>query len=112
MPFSHPLYLETRHELHRPLKDMLFDIEHLANIGEIAKLPGFEDVGLETAQAVLEECARFNQDVVAPLNIAGDRDPSSFKGGEVTTTPMPTRASRTRPSTNSWCRWSRATAPR
>ncbi|MDQ0012251.1 alkylation response protein AidB-like acyl-CoA dehydrogenase [Variovorax boronicumulans] len=70
-----------------PLKDMLFDIEHLANIGEIAKLPGFEDAGLETAQAVLEECARFNQDVVAPLNIEGDRNPSSFRGGEVTTTP-------------------------
>ncbi len=70
-----------------PLKDMLFDIEHLANIGEIAKLPGFEDAGLETAQAVLEECARFNQDVVAPLNVEGDRNPSSFKGGEVATTP-------------------------
>ena len=27
-------------------------------------------------------------------------------------TPTPTRASRTRPSTSSWCRWSRATAPR
>ncbi|MGJ7566414.1 acyl-CoA dehydrogenase [Variovorax sp. GB1R11] len=70
-----------------PLKDMLFDIEHLANIGEIAKLPGFEDAGFETAQAVLEECARFNQDVVAPLNIDGDRNPSSFKDGVVTTTP-------------------------
>ena len=70
-----------------PLKDMLFDIEHLANIGEIAKLPGFEDAGLETAQAVLEECARFNQDVIAPLNVAGDRNPSSFKDGAVTTTP-------------------------
>jgi hypothetical protein len=70
-----------------PLKDMLFDIEHLANIGEIARLPGFEDAGLETAQAVLEECARFNQDVVAPLNVAGDRNPSSFKDGQVATTP-------------------------
>ena len=68
-----------------PLKDMLFDIEHLANIGEIAKLPGFEEAGLDTAQAVLEECARFNQDVVAPLNVEGDRNPSSFKDGEVTT---------------------------
>ena len=29
-----------------------------------------------------------------------------------TTIPTPRRASRTRPSTNSWCRWSRATAPR
>ncbi|XXQ55564.1 acyl-CoA dehydrogenase [Xenophilus aerolatus] len=70
-----------------PLKDMLFDIEHLARIDEIAKLPGFEDAGLETAQAVLEECAKFTQDVVAPLNVAGDRDPSSFKDGAVTTTP-------------------------
>jgi len=70
-----------------PLKDMLFDIEHLARIDEIAKLPGFEDAGLETAQAVLEECAKFTQDVVAPLNVAGDQDPSSFKEGVVTTTP-------------------------
>ncbi len=70
-----------------PLKDMLFDIEHLARIDEIAKLPGFEDAGLETAQAVLEECAKFTQDVVAPLNVAGDREPSSFKDGAVTTTP-------------------------
>jgi hypothetical protein len=29
-----------------------------------------------------------------------------------TTIPTPRCASRTRPSTNSWCRWSRATAPR
>lgn len=69
------------------LKDMLFDIEHLARIDEIAKLPGVEDAGLETAQAVLEECAKLTQDVVAPLNVAGDREPSSFKDGTVTTTP-------------------------
>ncbi|MGJ7509090.1 acyl-CoA dehydrogenase [Variovorax sp. GT1P44] len=70
-----------------PLKDMLFDIEHLANIAQVAQMPGMEEAGLETAQAVLEECARFNQDVIAPLNVAGDREPSSFKDGKVTTTP-------------------------
>ena len=70
-----------------PVKDMLFDIEHLARIDEIAKLPGFEEAGLDTAQAVLEECARFNQDVIAPLNVVGDKYPSSFKDGRVTTTP-------------------------
>ncbi|HSV60830.1 MAG TPA: acyl-CoA dehydrogenase [Variovorax sp.] len=70
-----------------PLKDMLFDIEHLARIDEVAKLPPFADAGLETAQAVLEECAKFNQDVVAPLNVEGDRNPSSLKDGIVTTTP-------------------------
>ncbi|MDM0046114.1 acyl-CoA dehydrogenase [Variovorax dokdonensis] len=70
-----------------PLKDMLFDIEHLANIHEVAKLPLFEDAGLETAQAVLEECAKLNQDVIAPLNVEGDRNPSSLKDTVVTTTP-------------------------
>ena len=70
-----------------PLEDMLFDMEHLAGLDAIATLPGFEDAGLETARAVLAECARFTQDVVAPLNVAGDRDPSSFKDGVVTTTP-------------------------
>ncbi len=69
-----------------PVKDMLFDIEHLARIEQIAQLPGFEDAGLETAQAVLEECAKFNEGVLAPLNVEGDRNPSSWKDGEVTTT--------------------------
>ncbi len=70
-----------------PLKDMLFDIEHLARIDQVAQLPGFEDAGLDTAQAVLEECARLNQDVIAPLNWEGDQYPSSFHDGKVTTTP-------------------------
>src|SRR5512140_2177919 len=70
-----------------PLKDMLFDIRHLAGIDEIARMPGFEEAGFETAQAVLEECARFNEGVVAPLNVEGDRNPSSWKDGFVSTTP-------------------------
>ena len=70
-----------------PVKDMLFNMQHLANIEQIATMPGFEDAGLETAQAVLEECARFNQDVVAPLNWESDKQPSSWKDGQVTTSP-------------------------
>jgi alkylation response protein AidB-like acyl-CoA dehydrogenase len=68
-----------------PLKDMLFDIEHLAHLDQIAQIPGFEDAGLDTAQAVLEECAKFNEGVLAPLNFEGDKNPSSWKDGVVTT---------------------------
>jgi len=70
-----------------PLKDMLFDIEHLAQIEQVAQLPGFEDAGLDTAQAVLEECAKLAEGVLAPLNWEGDQNPSSFKDGAVQTTP-------------------------
>src|SRR5690606_41281231 len=70
-----------------PVKDMLFNIEHLARIDQVAQLPGFEDAGLETAQAVLEECAKLNEGVVAPLNREGDLNPSFVKDSVVTTTP-------------------------
>ncbi len=69
-----------------PLKDMLFAMEHLAQIDQVAQLPGFEEAGLETAQAVLEECAKLCEGVVAPLNLLGDVAPSSLKDGVVTTT--------------------------
>ena len=70
-----------------PVKDMLFNIRHLAQIDTIAQMPGFEDAGFETAQAVLEEAAKFNEGVLSPLNWEGDKYPSSFHDGKVTTTP-------------------------
>jgi 3-(methylthio)propanoyl-CoA dehydrogenase len=70
-----------------PVKDMLFVMKELAGIDELTKLPAFEDAGFDTAQAVLEECAKFNQDVVAPLNVEGDRNPTYFKDGNVISTP-------------------------
>ena len=70
-----------------PLKDMLFNIKHLADIEQIARLPGFEDAGFDTAQAVLEEAAKFNEGVLSPLNWEGDKNPTSWADGTVTATP-------------------------
>ena len=69
-----------------PLKDFLFVMKELAGLEAVSRLPGYEDAGLDTAQAVLEECARFSQEVLAPLNREGDVRPSSWQGGVVTTT--------------------------
>ena len=70
-----------------PVKDMLFCMKELAGLEQVAQLPGFEDAGIETAQAVLDECARFNEGVVAPLNRDGDNKPSTWRDGDVQTTP-------------------------
>ena len=70
-----------------PVKDLLFVMKELADIDAVARLPGHEDAGIDTAAAVLEECARFNEGVVAPLNWEGDKNPSSFHDGQVKTTP-------------------------
>ena len=70
-----------------PLKDMLFTLEHVAGIGAVAQLPGLEEAGIDTAAAVLEECAKFNEGVIAPLNWPSDQQPSSLSHGVVTTSP-------------------------
>ncbi|EIP88637.1 acyl-CoA dehydrogenase domain protein [Burkholderia humptydooensis MSMB43] len=66
---------------------MLFVMKELAGIDAVAKLRGYEDAGFDTAQAVLDESAKFCGEVLAPLNIEGDKNPSSWKDGAVTATP-------------------------
>lgn len=69
-----------------PLKEMLFVMEHLADISKVSQLPGFEDYGLDTAAAVLEESGKFCSEVLDPLNWEGDQNPSYLEQGHVKTT--------------------------
>jgi butyryl-CoA dehydrogenase len=69
-----------------PLKDMQFVLNELAGLEAISALPGCEDATPETVDAVLEENAKFCSEVIAPLNVIGDREPSSWQDGKVTTT--------------------------
>ena len=68
-----------------PLKDMLFVMNELAGLAEIHTLPGCEDATPDTAEAVLEENAKFCGGVVAPLNWPSDKEPSFWHDGQVTT---------------------------
>ena len=72
-----------------PVKDMLFVMNELAGLSEVVAYPTYAEAGadVDLAPAILEEAAKFNQDVVAPLNWPGDQTPSSFKDGVVTTAP-------------------------
>ncbi|MDY7574007.1 acyl-CoA dehydrogenase [Actimicrobium sp. CCI2.3] len=69
-----------------PLKDMLFVMNELAGLSEVNALPGCEEATPETVEAILEENARFCGEVVAPLNWEGDKSPSFWHDGQVTTT--------------------------
>jgi len=72
-----------------PVKDMLFVMNELAGLADIVAYPAYAQAGVDVdlAPVILEESAKFNQDVVAPLNWPGDQNPSSWKDGVVTTTP-------------------------
>ena len=68
-----------------PVKDMLFCMKELAGLDALSRLPGFEDAGLDTAEAVLTEAARYCAEVVEPLNAEGDRHPPVWCDGSVST---------------------------
>ncbi|AHV91060.1 acyl-CoA dehydrogenase [Bordetella holmesii] len=70
-----------------PLRDIRFAMKELAGLDEILKLPGFEEAEPDLVDAILDENARFVQEVVAPLNVIGDRQPPVWKDGAVTATP-------------------------
>jgi 3-(methylthio)propanoyl-CoA dehydrogenase len=69
-----------------PLKEMQFVLNELAGLATVAALPGCDDATPETVEAVLEENAKFCGEVIAPLNWEGDKAPSAWNNGIVTTT--------------------------
>lgn len=72
-----------------PVKDMLFVMNELAALSNVVSYPVYAEAGadVELAPAILEEAAKFNRDVVAPLNWPGDQNPSILRDGQVYTTP-------------------------
>src|SRR5688500_1719128 len=70
-----------------PLRDIRFVLEHLVDLPSIAALPGFEHVDADAVYSVLEENARFMEDLVAPLNRIGDTQGSVRNDDGSVTTP-------------------------
>ena len=68
-----------------PLRDYKFVLEELFDIGEIAKLPGYEEATPDTFAAVLEEAAKICEEVLFPLNHSGDAEGCTFENGVVRT---------------------------
>jgi len=61
-----------------PVKDIAFALKHIVGIDEIARLPGYEDATPDLVDAILDESARFTQEVLAPLNRVGDEQGSQW----------------------------------
>jgi alkylation response protein AidB-like acyl-CoA dehydrogenase len=68
-----------------PLKDMRFVLNELADLTEVAKLPGFEEATPDTVNAILEEAAKFASGILDPINYSGDQEGSQWRNGSVTT---------------------------
>ncbi len=70
-------------DYHAPVKDMLFAINRLAGLDRLNQLPGFEDATPDLVESVLEEAAQLASEVVAPINVIGDREGTRVEDGKV-----------------------------
>jgi alkylation response protein AidB-like acyl-CoA dehydrogenase len=73
------------HDYQAPLADMKFVLRELVDLEELARLPGYDDLTLQVADAVLEEAAKFAGSVLSPLNRSGDLEGARWQQGEVLT---------------------------
>ena len=72
-----------------PVKEMMFLMHHLAGVDQISHLPYFKEAQLDTdtVAVILQESAKFAQEVLDPLNWVGDQQPSQLLEGQVKTSP-------------------------
>ncbi|MFP5430742.1 MAG: acyl-CoA dehydrogenase C-terminal domain-containing protein [Gammaproteobacteria bacterium] len=69
-----------------PLRDMRFVLDEVFKATEFwQSVPALNEVDRETVDAILEESAKFNENVLFPLNRTGDEEGAQFSNGVVTT---------------------------
>ena len=68
-----------------PLRDIRFVLHELLDSSSIASLPGYEQATPELMDAVVEEAAKFSENVLFPLNLSGDKEGCTYENGVVRT---------------------------
>jgi len=69
-----------------PLDEMRFILDSVLDLdGAMAELEGCEDVNMDLSSAVLEEAGKLCAEVIAPINLNGDKQGATLAGGVVTT---------------------------
>ncbi|MFY9287492.1 MAG: acyl-CoA dehydrogenase [Alphaproteobacteria bacterium] len=67
-----------------PLADIRFVLTRLIGLENIAAMHGYDTIGDDVVEAVLDETAKIASEIFAPLNDAGDKVGASFSNGTVT----------------------------
>ncbi len=70
-----------------PLNDFRLMMKHVVGYDRVAATDVFSEAGPDTAQAILSEAAKLAEDVMTPLQRAGDLTPAVLKDGTVVTSP-------------------------
>ena len=67
-----------------PVKDIVFGYEVVETYDVISKIPAFSDFNEDIVIPTMQECAKFAEEVLAPINAIGDQQGATIKDGKVT----------------------------
>ena len=70
-----------------PVSDFRFLMDHVVGFGEVAGTDRFAESTPDMVDAILTEAAKMCEEVIAPLNRAGDLHPAKLENGVVRTSP-------------------------
>jgi alkylation response protein AidB-like acyl-CoA dehydrogenase len=57
-----------------PVRDFAFILKDLLKLEQYGNLPAFADASMDTVEQILDEAAKFTAEVLAPLNVVGDKE--------------------------------------
>ena len=70
-----------------PVEDFAFLFDHVVGLDAVRQTERFEDASEDVTRAILEEAGKMTNDVLAPLQRAGDLTPAKLENGVVRTSP-------------------------
>ncbi len=70
-----------------PIAEFQFLLDHVTGFAAVAATDRYAEAQPDTVTAILTEAARLSDDILAPLNRAGDKHPARLENGIVRTSP-------------------------
>ena len=67
-----------------PVKDIVFGYEAIDSYNILSKISAFSDFSEDIVIPTMEECAKFAEEVLAPINSVGDQKGATIENGVVT----------------------------
>ena len=67
-----------------PVKDIVFGYEVIDSYNVLNKIAAFSDFSEDIVVPTMEECAKFSEEVLAPINAIGDKQGATIDNGVVT----------------------------
>ncbi|NOC46280.1 acyl-CoA dehydrogenase [Ruegeria sp. HKCCD7559] len=70
-----------------PISDYQFLLDHVVGFDQVAATEIFEDASADVVTAILTEAAKMSEEVLAPLQRAGDLEPARLENGVLRSSP-------------------------